>query len=100
MKRKKKKIEVLNSLDLSMMAETTVFSDNTSQVFTISFLPKYFLFPQSSLMMTLSAYIIKPCRILNHLCYENFFFIINQTDLFPTKYPQTLQSKTELSKRR
>lgn len=41
-KKKEKKIEVLNSLDLSMMAAIIVFSDKP-----VSFIPKCFLFPHS-----------------------------------------------------
>lgn len=48
--KKKEKTEVLNSLDLSMMAEIVIFSDK----FT-SFIPKCFLFPHSSCMMTVKC---------------------------------------------
>lgn len=45
--KEKEETEVPNSLVLSMVAETTMF------------IPKYFLFPQSSFVMPLSAEITK-----------------------------------------
>lgn len=48
--KKKEKIEVLNSLDFSIMAEIIIFSDKFA-----SFIPKCFLFPHSSCMMTVKC---------------------------------------------